>query len=39
MTRLLKDWLDHFSPGAQAAIIAAVVGLISDATDFTETDK
>jgi len=29
MTGLLKSWLDHFSPEAQAAIIAAVVGLVA----------
>ena len=29
MTGLLKSWLGHFSPEAQAAIIAAVVGLIA----------
>ena len=29
MTGFLKGWLDHFSPEAQAAIIAAVVGLMA----------
>ena len=27
MTEILRTWLDHFSPQAQAAIIAAIVGL------------
>jgi hypothetical protein len=29
MTGFFKGWLDHFSPAAQAAIIAAFVGLIT----------
>lgn len=29
MTGLVKSWLDQFSPQAQAAIIAAIVGLIT----------
>lgn len=29
MTEVLKQWLDHFSPQAQAAIIAALVGLLT----------
>jgi hypothetical protein len=29
MTTLIKTWLDQFSPQAQAAIIAAIIGLIA----------
>lgn len=29
MTEILESWLDNFSPEAQAAIIAAVVGLVA----------